>query len=59
MFLLCVCCSAGEAILRCGLPGNDYFMVFGILVEMALIVLLGFALSWYMSVGETHHGYCI
>lgn len=37
------------ALARCGLPGNDYFMVTGILCEVALIICLGFGLSWYIS----------
>jgi hypothetical protein len=40
--------SCWDALLRCGFPGNDYFMVSGIVAEMGLIIALGFALSWYM-----------
>lgn len=37
------------AMLRCGLPGNDYFMVFGMVMSVCLIVALGFALAWSIS----------
>jgi hypothetical protein len=42
--------SFGQAIFRCGFPGNDWFMVTGIIILIGLIIMLGFALSWYMSV---------
>ena len=37
------------ALVECGFPGNDYFMVTGIVIEIGLIVGLGFALSWYIT----------
>ena len=38
-----------QAFAQGGFPGNDYFMVIGIITSIGCIIALGFGLSWYIS----------